>query len=292
MRDQDLPATFVVADEVSTRGQFRTKCLVRTELTSLLVASIAGVSTLRLGEDEVDVLAIVSILSFVVAISAMGIRAVTQPERQWYLGRAVAESVRTLSWKYVMRAGPFADLPPEVEPPLVLLERIERIGDVIDDSWIRPPNPHSAEVSSGMTNLMSAPLSERRAAYCSSRISSQVHWYSTRSSRHGGLSRTWTAVAVVASALGVVAGFGKLILFDADLLGFFAAVATSSLAWNQLNQNRNLSIAYAVTARELMIIRDRLESVPDADWSKFVEEAEEAISREHTLWLARRGQVV
>ena len=32
-----------------------------------------------------------------------------------------------------------------------------------------------------------------------------------------------------------------------------------------------------------------IEHVPDDEWAAFAEEAEDAISREHTLWAARRG---
>ncbi|HVS90460.1 MAG TPA: DUF4231 domain-containing protein, partial [Mucilaginibacter sp.] len=30
-----------------------------------------------------------------------------KPERNWYLGRAIAESIKTLTWRYMMRAAPF-----------------------------------------------------------------------------------------------------------------------------------------------------------------------------------------
>lgn len=74
-----------------------------------------------------------------------------------------------------------------------------------------------------------------------------------------------------------------------DLLGVFAAIASAATAWNQLNQHRNQATAHTVAARELNIIYDQIEHVPDDEWATFAEGAEDAISREHTMWAARRG---
>jgi hypothetical protein len=108
--------------------------------------------------------------------------------------------------------------------------------------------------------------------------------------RHERAARIWLIVSVTASAGGVVAAAMRMLgLIDVDVLGVAAAVATAAIAWNQLNQNRNLVAAYRLTARELSIIRDRVANVDEASWAAFVSDAEDAVSREHTMWLARHG---
>jgi SMODS and SLOG-associating 2TM effector domain 1 len=47
--------------------------------------------------------------------------------------------------------------------------------------------------------------------------------------------------------------------------------------------------AYRLTARELAIVRDRIDTTDDTTWAAFVSDAEDAVSREHTMWLARHG---
>jgi len=78
---------------------------------------------------------------------------------------------------------------------------------------------------------------------------------------------------------------------DVDLLGIAATFAAAVAAWTQSKQFRVLTTSYAVTAHELAtIISIRLPLVEkEEDWAGFVREAESAISREHSLWLARRG---
>jgi hypothetical protein len=51
-----------------------------------------------------------------------------------------------------------------------------------------------------------------------------------------------------------------------------------------------LSTASGVTSQELAAVASELEALTDERlWAQFVAEAEEAISREHTLWRASRG---
>lgn len=77
---------------------------------------------------------------------------------------------------------------------------------------------------------------------------------------------------------------------DVDLLGIFAAAAAAATAWMQAKQHRNLATAYGVTSQELAAIASELEALSDESaWADFVTEAEDAISREHTLWRASLG---
>ena len=51
-----------------------------------------------------------------------------------------------------------------------------------------------------------------------------------------------------------------------------------------------LATAYAVAHHELGLIASRIDEIAaEADWARFVDESEEAISREHTLWRASRA---
>lgn len=47
--------------------------------------------------------------------------------------------------------------------------------------------------------------------------------------------------------------------------------------------------AYRIIDRELGLIRDRIDTVDEAGWAAFVSDAEDAVSREHTPWLACHG---
>jgi hypothetical protein len=77
---------------------------------------------------------------------------------------------------------------------------------------------------------------------------------------------------------------------EGDLLIFFGAVVAAMAAWLQTKQYRALATAYGITALELASVRTQVQwQQNDNDWAKFVNDAEEAFSREHTLWKASRG---
>jgi ABC-type enterobactin transport system permease subunit len=71
--------------------------------------------------------------------------------------------------------------------------------------------------------------------------------------------------------------------------GVVASVCAALAIWLQARQHETLAASYALTAVELGGVLTSLEGDPsEADWARLVDEAEEAMSREHTTWQATR----
>lgn len=292
LRDNDLSAVYQAADEVSGAGQRSTKRLIRIELIGLVVASLAGVTAIRVGPYGLDVLAPVSGVAFVVALYCTMRRAQTKPEQNWYEGRAGAESARTLAWKYSIGAEPFpvgGDEHKEERLAKLFLEGLGNVVKYLEYTKLPPPDSEVRELTEPMKQLRAAGFTTRRQVYQRDRIKDQLDWYARRSGEHDRSANRWLGLAVASSAAGILMAVAKFLYVDIDLLGVFAAVAAAAIGWNQLNQHRNQATAYSVTARELNIIHDQIDHVPASEWASFAEGAEEAISREHTMWAARRG---
>ena len=69
----------------------------------------------------------------------------------------------------------------------------------------------------------------------------------------------------------------------------FVVSAGAALTWIQVKRFSELAAAYGLTAHELGVIRNDLESVIDENgFAQFVVDSESAFSREHTQWLARK----
>lgn len=291
LRDDQLSALYLDADAVSGRGQRRTRTLVRVELLSLVVAGSAGVTTWRVGVLQFDLLAIVSVVFFVAALASTLVRSMLKPEQGWYEGRAAAESARTLCWRYAVGGNPFPVGEPADESGSRFLQRLRDVVTHLEGTTFVSADVDRREITPAMGEVRARDLDMRKLIYKRDRLSDQLGWYHKRARSHDRAARQWISVVIAASALGVVAAGFKAFAVDIDLLGVCAAVASAGIAWNQLNQNRNQATAYAVTARELSIIRDQVDLVPLDEWPAFVSDAEDAISREHTLWLARHGNL-
>jgi hypothetical protein len=95
---------------------------------------------------------------------------------------------------------------------------------------------------------------------------------------------------VVAEGVGIAAGIAVVLgATGIDLLAVIAALAAAGTAWVQVKQYGSLATAYSIAAQELASISAEVDTVSEGLWAVFVANAEEAISREHTLWRASRG---
>jgi hypothetical protein len=116
-------------------------------------------------------------------------------------------------------------------------------------------------------------------------------WYSNKAKWNSTRARQWTIVLIASEFLGAASGAlvaAGILGFDA--MGICAAVAATVTAWVQAKHHQNLTTAYSITHQELASISSEVDLVEDEDdWAVFVGQAEEAISREHTLWRASRG---
>lgn len=283
----DLPALFRAADRTADEAQARFLLLTRLRLAGLLVAAAGGAVGIRIW--GIPVAAWVALLAFTAALASELMLALTRPERAWYEGRAAAESTKTLAWRYMVRGEPFhanpadttdADFVADLSNLLEDLNDIDLAVIASDDSQITPVMRAARALS----------FEDRRDHYLRERVQAQRRWYVEKSSQNQRDARVWTIVGVVAEFTGVVAAaFMAFDYTDLDLLGLLAAIAATAAAWSQAKQHRSLATAYAVTALELASVASAAAITKDADWARFVDEAEEAISREHTLWRASRG---
>jgi hypothetical protein len=76
-----------------------------------------------------------------------------------------------------------------------------------------------------------------------------------------------------------------------SLVGPLLALAAAFTAWAQLGRHDELSNSYALANQELLSIKAVADMVyTEQELAKLVREGEGAISREHTMWIAKRGE--
>src|ERR1019366_3013548 len=104
-----LPEVFSVADRISLQGERNTLRATAARLLLTIFAALALAlaplwPTELFHRDDVEILALAASALFLAALLAE-IRLVRgRPERGWYDGRAVAESAKTLTWRYAVGA--------------------------------------------------------------------------------------------------------------------------------------------------------------------------------------------
>ena len=289
LRDQDLPALYQAADTNSLEAQEGFLKKTSIGLVMLIVAAAAGALTYKLG--SVDLMGVIAAAAFIIAVFLRLDLSSNRPERIWYEGRAAAESTKNLAWRYAVGAGPFRiDTTSPAEADELFTNRLrETLTDLRGINFV-PSSAVGEHITHGMRDLRRRPLDERKTAYRVGRIEDQQRWYSAKARWNLTRARRWNGILLAIEASGAIAAVLKAAgVLELDLLGLAGAVVAAGASWLQTKQHFNLAEAYSIAAHELSAINDRISTqITEEAWARFVNDAEEAISREHTLWRASR----
>lgn len=290
--DRDsFPALYRSADGASVSAQ---NWYVKWFSINLsLLAAGAVVSSISVS--QTDDKRIVQIAAAAILFAATGVSILLGTrrwERIWYGGRAVAESAKSLTWKFVCGAEPF---------PLAvgLKESVARFANALQE--LLHENKHLAavlgqplageQVTEFMSGLRQSATGVRRDVYAAQRVNQQQEWYGTKSAENRKRRNLWFTLLVTFQA---AAGVAAVILavfpeFPWRAAAVFSTLASVAVAWGQMKRYQELAQAYGLAAQELSLIAARALYInTDEELARFVSDAETAISREHSMWVARR----
>jgi SMODS and SLOG-associating 2TM effector domain 3/SMODS and SLOG-associating 2TM effector domain 1 len=284
----DFPALFKTADSAAGRAQHSYLQLFKRRLGALLIAALGGAVTVA-PFSSFDLGGGLAFIAFAWALGAQLYLASTSPLTSWYEARAVAESAKTLAWRYMVRGEPFESNERDVDARF-----LSSIFSLLQDLRYGPVVSGDAgdhQISEKMRRVRALPFPERRRLYLEQRIYDQQSWYSDKARWNDRRARGWVLLSIGLETTGVVSGALKAFgWIDVDLLGLLAAAAGAATAWLEAKQHRNLATAYGIASQELAAIASELVTLDEEpQWAAFVHHAEAAISREHTLWRASRG---
>lgn len=104
--NDELPALFRGADRSSLTAQQRYLCLIAADLAFLIIAAILGSFALDSSSGKTAI-AIAGAIVLIISIILTLIIRIVRLEQDWYDGRAVAESVKSLAWRYMTCSEPY-----------------------------------------------------------------------------------------------------------------------------------------------------------------------------------------
>lgn len=277
-----LPPAFAVASTASERGQATYKWLTAVALVLLAIAAAGGL----VAEAWAGWLSAAAFVASLVLTVHVRYRTA---ERDWYDGRALAESAKSLGFKYAVCGEPFELDDPNAdrgyrESVAALIAELRRLGSSVS---VPEPMPDPEALRA----IRARPRSERAAIYRAERLDDQHGWYARRAREHRASARLWRGVVIVSQVAGAMGAVLKgLGIVDVDLLALFATVATAATAWLAAGDYVDTARAYDFAALELDQALGGLADAQrdEASWARFVADSEQAMSREHTMWLARR----
>lgn len=285
----EYPALYKGAGQLSAESQSYYLNLIRAEYVALIIAAVLS---LNLSSNVVYLTS--NAFVFLVAIGILLTRSNHRPEQTWYKGRALAESIKTSCWRYCMRAEPFGDVVSVAERKsefrtylLDILESNRHIGDRLP-----PDSAAEHQITPSMEATRALSLEERKTYYHDKRIKEQRNWYVNKARANANSSRRWVKFGVLVYASAIVfillrIAYPQQTIWPTEPL---IVLASAVIGWTQVKKFNELASSYTLTAHEIGIIQGRVADInEEGDFSDFVNEAEQAFSREHTQWVARQS---
>lgn len=285
--DEQMPGLYQASNKASIDSQVVYYISLLVYLTLLVVAAIVSYSS---AASKLGTLA--SAVLFLITLGILiGLR-VKQPDDTWYNGRAVAESVKTRTWRWMMRAEPYLNAKNLEVAKKEFVADLKQIlnqnrsiaGALGQNEYLKEP------ISNEMAHVRSLSVTDRLTIYLNDRVHDQSIWYSKKSIFNKNRAFLWFCVAVILHITAII--MLLLRVQDPTLNLPIEVVATAAgavLTWLQAKKHNELASSYSLTAHEIVLIKgEGVGITSEQELSDYVVNTEAAFSREHTQWAARK----
>lgn len=289
--DKDLPGLFQSADTASIKEQQK---FFKGVFWYLILLIVAALFAFFADDYPNTIFKIISTVLFLLTLFIMVWLRVSRPDDIWYNGRAVAESVKTRSWRWMMRAEPYFDCDNieivrkhfVIDLKTILKQNENLIGKLGISASVEEP------ISAKMIEVRMLNLSDRFNFYRQERITNQAIWYTNKSKFNEKRAEMWFWTTVSLHSLAILLLLYNIYEPNAKLPIEVVAVAASSvLTWLQAKKHNELSSSYSLTAHEIILIKSEITIIKsEEDLSEYIINCENAFSREHTQWYARKNE--
>jgi hypothetical protein len=285
----DYPAIYKEADNISNKTQKSYLGILFIFLCMLFISSLL----FTYFDDNI----VVKIINIVISVSIVILSFVFHFynfQGKWYNARAVAESIKTISWRYAVKAEPYNI--PDNDAKTLFIKAIKHIIDMNHDFKECIEAEYSGSTQHNIPNNMTAvrllSLQERFNFYQINRVMEQKDWYTKKSLLNKKRSLQFFLLLIFISfvlLILLILSFMKTsnnVLFP---IGSLLSMISILFTWIQTKKYKELEKSYALTAHEIGFIETTGINTDEKLFSDYVSNTENAFSREHTQWIARKN---
>jgi hypothetical protein len=290
----DYPCTFKTSDGASLIAQ---KNYIRFSVFNfllLIIAAFCSSSVFHTRYVLYKPFAWIVIVSLFLALITKLTMKIWGWDKKWFDTRSVAESIKTATWRYAMGVKPFGlDLSSQ-EVDKVFTEKIKSIITSMPDieRVISTCLASGKEITDQMREIRAKNVNEKKNIYLKERVQDQRNWYGKKAKYNGRREFFWFIAIIVTESTAIIFAFCMLNA-QCNIFNPIALITTIAgvfVAWTEMKRFRELSQSYALAAQELASAESLISSVTDATTlTTYVDDTENAISREHTMWRAKRS---
>lgn len=284
---KDYPALYQAADQVSNETQATYLGLMKWNIFLLIIAAIFSFFGINS-----TVMAVLSAIVFIITIIINIVLMTKNYHDTWYKARLIAESIKTVSWRFMMKAEPFSSskMKDNTDKFRTVIDKI--LQDTRDITEKFDPKYHSMPlITDNMSDIIKSTVDKKILIYLSFRIKEQREWYAQKTKYNQSKYKFWFSIMILLQISAIVIVLSRIAYPEFKYLSpeVLSVMIAGILTWIQLKKYRELSASYSFTAHEIGIIESKINTVKtSSELSAFVQDSENAFSREHTQWIARK----
>jgi hypothetical protein len=292
MEEKYFPGLYQASNQASLLAQKTYKNIIGYDLITMIVASALAIYNYQSTDPKLAVYIISGFFLLTGLVLTIIVKS-KKYEDVWYQGRALAESCKTLTWRFITCSESFEVDKNLEEAKTSFVKRLKELGAEFKElnSNLNAKTLTLPNISNEMLNVRNSTMQQRKEYYIQHRIEDQKKWYATKAEFNKGKYNLWFIIIIAVQAVALMCAIYLITNPESNwnFVGLFTTISACGLSWLQLKQHQELKQAYTTAAQELNFILDDASKVDtEAKLSKFILDSENAISREHTLWLAQK----
>ena len=294
IEDQYFPALYQSADQASLSAQRRYLWLQKCHIGCLIFGSVGAALAAIVPVSAVKWTYIIWAIILVIGVVLTLVSHVRRDDKVWFDCRAIAESTKTATWRFMMKAAPFKEDSTAEQSFIERLKEIRKARPSSPKDLAHSLDPDSQALSKFVSDMRRKSVDERRDMYLESRLRDQKIWYSNKATFNSRKENCWFWTVVVLQVLAIVLAiiWAASSSLPVNVVPLLMTCAASAIAWSQMKRYGELTQSYSLAAQELGEQEAIASNIKEEDdLLTFVEQVEETISREHTMWCARRDVV-
>lgn len=214
---------------------------------------------------------------------------------RWYAARACAESVKTRSWRFMMKADPYRNSNEDAlslftqDLDASLLDQKPFLSALSAD----PPNEQSIDLCfASLCEIRAWDTPRRSEFYHQERIRNQHNWYCAKSRKKGIQGTVFSLLFLVFVLVALAVSISRIFIPSNPVWPIDAVVciAMAILTWIQAKKFSELKSTYQQAGQETKRMLDAWPQTPiERELACLVAETENTFSSEHTQWVSRKA---
>ena len=293
MTQSDYPCLFQLSDSSSLMEQKTYINLCRIDFSLIVLAAFFSGFSLNPDLKIFKWCAFFALISLILSFCLKLIIKVGKWDKKWFNTRAIAESVKTTTWRYIMGVEPYENSLSAEDADRKFVNKLGEIFESAskDSGSLAKSVGEGQQISDRMREVRQMNIEERKTIYLQQRIKNQKDWYSRKAKYNSDKETMWFWVIMIVELLAILVAIYIFNTLSSTFnpIGIFTTLVVVFTAWDQTKKHGELSQSYAIAAQELTSIESLAIHIKNEEkLSDYVRDTENAISREHTMWCAKR----